>query len=170
MGGRCPRAIYRAPANVFVASFLGTPSINRIEADVRAGKLEAKGFSLHTPPGVDWPARVVIGVRPEHVRISTGEKIAGASTFEAKVVHNEPLGAETYVYLDAAGTRIAARRPGWGVHALHDAVFCAVDPDHCLFFDAETGEPLEGAARDPLRRHAVREVDGWIEVSPYPVD
>jgi nitrite reductase/ring-hydroxylating ferredoxin subunit len=37
-------------------------------------------------------------------------------------------------------------------------------------FDAETGEPLEGSARDPLRRHAVREFEGWIEVSPYPVD
>jgi nitrite reductase/ring-hydroxylating ferredoxin subunit len=37
-------------------------------------------------------------------------------------------------------------------------------------FDAETGEPLEGGARDPLRLHAVRDVDGWIEVSPYPVD
>lgn len=36
-------------------------------------------------------------------------------------------------------------------------------------FDAETGEPLEGPARDPLKRHTVREDDGWLEVSPYPV-
>ena len=35
-------------------------------------------------------------------------------------------------------------------------------------FDAETGEPLEGSCRDPLRLHTVREVDGWLEVSPYP--
>jgi nitrite reductase/ring-hydroxylating ferredoxin subunit len=37
-------------------------------------------------------------------------------------------------------------------------------------FDVETGEPLEGTARDPLRLHTVREVDGWIEVSPFPMD
>jgi 3-phenylpropionate/trans-cinnamate dioxygenase ferredoxin subunit len=36
-------------------------------------------------------------------------------------------------------------------------------------FDAETGEPLEGPARDPLRLFTVREVDGWVEVSPHPV-
>jgi 3-phenylpropionate/trans-cinnamate dioxygenase ferredoxin component len=36
-------------------------------------------------------------------------------------------------------------------------------------FDAETGEPLDGPARDPLKIHAVHEVDGWVEVSPYPV-
>lgn len=36
-------------------------------------------------------------------------------------------------------------------------------------FDVETGDPLEGPARDPLRLFSVREVDGWIEVSPYPM-
>jgi 3-phenylpropionate/trans-cinnamate dioxygenase ferredoxin subunit len=36
-------------------------------------------------------------------------------------------------------------------------------------FDAENGEPLEGPARDPLRLFIVREVDGWVEVSPHPV-
>jgi nitrite reductase/ring-hydroxylating ferredoxin subunit len=36
-------------------------------------------------------------------------------------------------------------------------------------FDAETGEPLEGPARDPLRLFTVREAEGWVEVSPYPV-
>jgi 3-phenylpropionate/trans-cinnamate dioxygenase ferredoxin component len=36
-------------------------------------------------------------------------------------------------------------------------------------FDVESGEPLEGPARDPLRLFTVREVDGWVEVSPYPV-
>jgi 3-phenylpropionate/trans-cinnamate dioxygenase ferredoxin subunit len=36
-------------------------------------------------------------------------------------------------------------------------------------FDAETGEPLEGPARDPLVLFAAREVDGWVEVSTEPV-
>ena len=37
-------------------------------------------------------------------------------------------------------------------------------------FDAETGEPVEGQARDPLRVFSAREVDGWIEVSEEPTD
>jgi 3-phenylpropionate/trans-cinnamate dioxygenase ferredoxin component len=36
-------------------------------------------------------------------------------------------------------------------------------------FDAETGEPLEGPAKDPLAVFAAREVDGWVEVSSEPV-
>ncbi|TMK13249.1 MAG: Rieske 2Fe-2S domain-containing protein [Actinobacteria bacterium] len=36
-------------------------------------------------------------------------------------------------------------------------------------FDAETGEPLEGPARDPLAVFTAREVDGWVEISAEPV-
>jgi 3-phenylpropionate/trans-cinnamate dioxygenase ferredoxin component len=36
-------------------------------------------------------------------------------------------------------------------------------------FDAETGEPIEGPARDPLLVFSAKEVDGWIEVSTEPV-
>jgi 3-phenylpropionate/trans-cinnamate dioxygenase ferredoxin component len=36
-------------------------------------------------------------------------------------------------------------------------------------FDAETGEPLEGPARDPLPVFTAREVDGWVEISAEPV-
>ena len=35
-------------------------------------------------------------------------------------------------------------------------------------FDLETGEPIEGPARDPLQLFAAREVDGWLEVSTQP--
>jgi 3-phenylpropionate/trans-cinnamate dioxygenase ferredoxin subunit len=35
-------------------------------------------------------------------------------------------------------------------------------------FDVETGEPVEGPARDPLRTFAAREVDGWVEVATEP--
>ena len=36
-------------------------------------------------------------------------------------------------------------------------------------FDLETGEPVDGPARDPLPLYSAREVDGWIEVSAAPV-
>ena len=43
-------------------------------------------------------------------------------------------------------------------------------PCHGSVFDVETGEPLEGPAQDPVPLFAVREVDGWVEVSPTPGD
>jgi 3-phenylpropionate/trans-cinnamate dioxygenase ferredoxin subunit len=36
-------------------------------------------------------------------------------------------------------------------------------------FDLETGEPIDGPARDPLTLYAAREDDGWLEISPRPV-
>jgi 3-phenylpropionate/trans-cinnamate dioxygenase ferredoxin subunit len=36
-------------------------------------------------------------------------------------------------------------------------------------FDLETGEPVEGPAKDPLALYSAREDDGWIEVSSAPV-
>jgi nitrite reductase/ring-hydroxylating ferredoxin subunit len=36
-------------------------------------------------------------------------------------------------------------------------------------FDLETGEPVDGPARDPVPLYAAREVDGWIEVTLTPV-
>jgi 3-phenylpropionate/trans-cinnamate dioxygenase ferredoxin component len=44
-------------------------------------------------------------------------------------------------------------------------ITCANDES---VFDVESGEPVQGPAQDPLRLHAAREVDGWVEVSPYP--
>ena len=42
---------------------------------------------------------------------------------------------------------------------------CASDGS---IFDAETGEPLEGPARDPVIVHRARLVDGWVEVAEHP--
>jgi len=140
-----PKEIYESPANVFVASFLGTPSINRIEATHHAGTIEAPSLLFSVPVTLGLPNRVVVGIRPEHVTIVPDKPRPEDVSIAAKVVHAEPLGAETYLYLDAAGTRIAARLPGWGVFSPKDAVTCAVDVRHCLFFDAATGERLAGA-------------------------
>jgi len=143
-----PRVIYSAPANLFVAGFLGTPSMNRIEATYQSGKLEAKGFSFHfhAPSGLSLPKTLVIGLRPEKVRL-TKEEAAGGLVFSARVVHVEPLGAETYVYLDAAGQRIAARRAGFHLLAPNEEVFCSADLDDCLFFDAASGLRIEGSTK-----------------------
>ncbi|HVK70243.1 MAG TPA: ABC transporter ATP-binding protein [Polyangium sp.] len=140
-----PKEIYEAPANVFVASFLGTPAINRIEATYHAGTIEAPSLLFSVPVTRGLPNRVIVGIRPEHVSIVRDKPRADDISIPTKVVHAEPLGAETYLYLDAAGTRIAARMPGWGAFAPGDALVAAVELRHCLFFDAKTGQRLAEA-------------------------
>ncbi len=141
-----PKAIYEAPSNLFVASFLGTPTINQLSVEPQAGKLVGKGFSIPLSDSLAnqaWPRSVVVGVRPERVRLHGKEPQPNEFVVEAEVIHNEPLGAETYVYLDAEGTKIAARVAGWDVFAKGDKTRVIVAVEHCLFFDAATKKRIE---------------------------
>ena len=80
-----PMELYNAPANEFVAGFIGSPKMNFIDA-ARLGDDQAK----------------TVGVRPEHLTVDTG-----AGAWKGTVVHAEHLGADTNLYVDTeqAGPR-----------------------------------------------------------------
>jgi multiple sugar transport system ATP-binding protein len=132
-----PRAIYEDPANAFVAGFLGSPPINWIDVERREGKLVGAGAVWPEPAGLDVGARARAGVRAEHLRLD-GEGVAIAATVAAA----EPLGAETHVLLDAAGTRIRMKVTGFDAPARGENVRVVVRPGAVLWFDAATGERL----------------------------
>jgi multiple sugar transport system ATP-binding protein len=112
-----PRALYDRPANVFVATFIGSPAMNLYEAG-----LSADGASGTRPAVVlgsqrlDLPApvaarvaayqgrKVIVGVRPEDLVVSSGPGLVA----EARLV--EVLGSEKHVYfrLDATPATQAA--------------------------------------------------------------
>jgi multiple sugar transport system ATP-binding protein len=128
-----PRAIYEDPRSAFVAGFLGSPPMNWIDLAVRDGRLEGAGAAWPAPPGgVRTGLRA--GVRPEHLRLS-----GGGIAVDATVTVNEPLGAETHVLLDAAGTRLWARTPGFDAPPRGAAVRLHVAEEAVLYFDAATG-------------------------------
>jgi len=64
----------------------------------------------------------------------------------ATVTLNEPLGAETHVLLDADGTRLRARVPGFDAPARGAAVRLSVPEETVLWFDGATGQRLRPAA------------------------
>ena len=93
-----PRELFDAPANTFVANFIGSPSMNFIEGRVerKDGTAElVTGSSLRLPlpdtPDVASGTRLVYGVRPEHLRIDPASRIKCRAT----VV--EDTGSETIV-------------------------------------------------------------------------
>src|ERR671936_1508634 len=65
-----PQGLYWSPVNLFVAAFIGSPSMNLVEARVAVGYLRFAGFSLPVAElGADaakLPRRVILGIRPEH--------------------------------------------------------------------------------------------------------
>jgi ABC-type sugar transport system ATPase subunit len=80
--------------------------------------------------------RVAAGFRPEHV------VIGAEGTLDAQVVVVEPLGPETYVYLDLRGTRVCARVDRGRELAPGDKVRAAVIPTAIHLFDPASGMRL----------------------------
>jgi multiple sugar transport system ATP-binding protein len=135
-----PRAIYEDPQNAFVAGFLGAPPINWIDVERRDGALRGAGVAWPEPAGLPIPRRARAGVRPEHLSLR-GPGLA----LDATVTQVEPLGAETHVLLDAAGTALRTRVPGFEAPARGERVEVFAAAEAVLWFDAETGARLRQA-------------------------
>jgi ABC-type sugar transport system ATPase subunit len=139
-----PREIYEHPANVVVARFVGSPSMNVLTATVDGTAARVDGGVLPLPPGIAPDhGRVLVGVRPEHLRLAHGDEPA----VEGPVVSAEWLGHEQVLVVDLDGTPIAARTadPG-GVPEAGATVRLTAAATDVHLFDAATGERLEPAA------------------------
>ncbi|MDY7104867.1 MAG: sn-glycerol-3-phosphate ABC transporter ATP-binding protein UgpC [Actinomycetota bacterium] len=93
-----PRELYRQPANLFVAGFIGSPAMNLLETTVEGGAVLLGDHRLNLDPAVAATLRngeradVTVGMRPEHLTLGT-DGISG----QVSVV--EELGSETYVHI-----------------------------------------------------------------------
>ncbi len=119
-----PRELYDAPANLFVAGFFGSPRINLV-----------KPRTLGQPDG-----DVVLGLRPEHLEVGQGTPPPGA--LEGRVYLVEPMGAESWVTVEAAGERMVARAPGDFLAPSGTTVWLRYDPARLRRFDAKTQRAL----------------------------
>jgi multiple sugar transport system ATP-binding protein len=136
-----PLDLYDRPKNLFVAGFIGSPSMNFLSGTVRAnGSLYFEGtdgtrLPLGALPEASDGRSAVYGVRPEHFTIADD----GA---EAEVVLVEPTGSEIQVVARLAGSEVIAAfrerhpfRPG-------DKVRLRPEPRLAHLFDAGTGQRL----------------------------
>jgi multiple sugar transport system ATP-binding protein len=150
-----PQELYDHPANLFVASFMGSPSMNLYAGNISGSTLKLGSQELSVPrhPGRD--GRVVVGIRPEHLTLPAGD----GPTLAADVELVEALGNEQLVHftIDAPlftegvedtiedgappATGVARVAPSATVAAGARARF-AVQADRLHFFDRQTGEAL----------------------------
>jgi multiple sugar transport system ATP-binding protein len=143
-----PGNVYSRPANMFVAGFLGAPSMNFVE-----GTLEvAEGTVLFVAPTLridvsDYPfarppqggEKTVLGVRPEHITLSpSGEQAVGS----ALVSLVEPMGANQVVWLDAQGVSLAVDADAQFTPALDRKIGFVIAPAHVSLFDAASQQRL----------------------------
>jgi len=139
-----PAAVYQEPANLFVAGFLGTPSMNMVAGRVERGVLHAGPLQLVTPGAPD--GNVVVGIRPEGLSIASSTDRDGDRTepiIEVVVAHVEALGYENLVHgivsgIDDADKLLVFRAPPDVLPQVDDRLHVRVDAAHLLLFDEST--------------------------------
>jgi multiple sugar transport system ATP-binding protein len=136
-----PLDLYDKPSNMFVASFIGSPSMNLLKGHIKSGAkpsfITDSGVTLplaSAPKASDGMA-AVYGIRPEHLQL-------GGKGVKAEVSVLEPMGSETQVFAKLGGQKIVGvfkqrlkSQPG-------DMITLSPQPDAMHLFDATTGMRL----------------------------
>jgi multiple sugar transport system ATP-binding protein len=125
-----PLELYDHPANEFVATFIGAPSMNLLDGILSDGNVSVGEQFFAGPNGTD---RVKLGVRPEHLILAE----EGGLPMQVKVV--EPTGAETMVFLSYEGQDVTAVFRERHTFESGQTIHLKPDRDHLHIFDAKTG-------------------------------
>ena len=134
-----PREIYERPATSFVGAFLGSPRMNLLPARVEGDAIVAGPFRLPRPAGA-LPARLEVGVRPEHVALVESAGEAGEA---GEILAVEPLGAETHVLVKVGDQELRVQSRGFDTHRRGASTRVKLDAAHAMVFDADgEGERL----------------------------
>jgi multiple sugar transport system ATP-binding protein len=166
-----PQRLFREPANLFVAAFIGSPSMNLVEADVVGDRLRFAEHELPLPPGRRLrQRRVIVGIRPTDLQDGdAADRALPRLRVPVEVV--EDLGAESHVIFAIDAPRVLAdavqaaqataepeegvlladdRRSlftalldGYRLIAVGSEIELAIDPQRLHFFDPPTGEVID---------------------------
>lgn len=137
-----PTQVYQNPANVFVAQFIGAPSMNLFP-----GALSGPSLRLDIGPEIEISGReaaadrsVVLGVRPDALLVANGS--GGRPLFQGKVSVIEPLGSETLVYVEVGDQEVIGKAPGRTPPSLGQEVSLVAAQEDLHLFDAATGNAI----------------------------
>ncbi len=148
-----PAELYANPVNLFVAEFIGSPSMNFFEATYlnEGGKAEiVAGDGLRFPAalgGRQHGSSVVVGIRPEHLEPPRYGETVGPIVCTAKAVLLEPLGSDTMALCKTHGLDVMARLTPGRVSNPGDEVDLIIDPRRVHLFDPASGNRLTPESR-----------------------
>ncbi|WP_404441133.1 ABC transporter ATP-binding protein [Stutzerimonas chloritidismutans] len=145
-----PKEIYNNPANLFVASFIGSPPMNfiplRLSRDAAGWRalLESGQDRCELPldlaNGQSLEGReVILGIRPEQISVGTE---AGQPSLRAEVQVIEPTGPDTMIFVSLNQTKVCCRLAPDAAPNPGTSLTLQFEPDKVLLFDAQTGERL----------------------------
>ena len=157
-----PQSIYDNPVNLFVAGFLGSPSMNFFQCTVKAEENNRTALLLDDAKTVKkvyldgtrgkqiadrYNGRhVILGIRPEDIyEIEEAKKLGienDSVDVDEPVVNREMLGAEVILYFDEQGKTLAVRLNPENQTKVGEKVSLYFDMDKAHVFDPETEENL----------------------------
>lgn len=147
-----PLALYNGPVNRFVASFIGSPSMNFIEGTVEGGFFRAPGFVMPMAGRLERAGRgrgpATLGIRPEDVDLVGEESSAtpvrpgedGTVVGSARAV--EPMGNEVFLHVEVSGTPLVARLGPQILPRIGVTYRLRIDPGRAHLFDPRSEESL----------------------------
>jgi len=131
-----PERIYNDPDNLFVAGFIGSPSMNLLKGNMEEGKFLHSGFSIKAGFGSNQD--VTLGIRPEDLEL-TSAKNADCS---GRVYSFELTGESTLVTVQLADDRLTIRGSNEYRVAIDETVGIRFNPEKCYLFDSESKQRI----------------------------
>jgi multiple sugar transport system ATP-binding protein len=146
-----PQEIYKRPVNRYVAGFIGSPGMNFLDGKI----VGVDGVPRFIAEGIDIPlARyafdrehqgpaqgpAVLGIRPEHVGINSGDDWPFSATVPVEIV--DPMGSDTLVWTKLGPQTFTVRASSERAPRTGDTVSIGFDPMNASLFDAVSGERL----------------------------
>ncbi|MGF6590608.1 ABC transporter ATP-binding protein [Pseudomonas sp. 2835] len=150
-----PQQIYNDPANLFVASFIGSPPMNFIPLRLQRkdgrllALLDSGQARCELPLGFNVAGleerEVILGIRPEQIALAPAQA-NGLPSIRAEVQITEPTGPDLLVFVMLNQTKVCCRLAPDVPTQVGDTLNLQFDPARVLLFDAATGERLGVAA------------------------
>jgi multiple sugar transport system ATP-binding protein len=131
-----PETIYRYPANLFVADFIGNPKVNLLEGTVTGrSSVDVGPFKLTTDI-LNADGRVVVSIRPEDIELTT-QPIPGAIEFSAYSVL--PSGADSTIIATLGGLELTVKVMGITKIKMDDKIWLTFKPEILNLYAKESG-------------------------------
>ena len=132
-----PLELFDRPGNLFVAQFIGSPSMNVFAGTVRDGFVDALDARWPLPAActVAQGQAVQMGIRPTDIGLA-------AQGIPAKVVVVEPTGAETELLVEVSGQKMVVVLHGRTQAQPDEMVHLTLDPEKAHVFDSSSGKRL----------------------------
>jgi multiple sugar transport system ATP-binding protein len=153
-----PHEVYDNPANLFVAGFMGSPSMNfiRCELNEEGGRLAAQvqnrsgSFALPVPDAAADRLRsassrdIILGLRPEHITDAGGsdERRGESHVVPCRIEITEPTGPDTLVFIQLNDGKVVCRAHPDSVKRPGESMDLAFNLSKAVYFDPKTEHRL----------------------------